>query len=108
MFADMIATKSRLSFLSGAAALGSGVALSPHVAAAQGIKLRIAGSGSESTSQPYFAEQAGSFRRAGFDMEVTALSNTAAIVAAIGGGALELGIGDLVSGVKALEAGVPI
>jgi NitT/TauT family transport system substrate-binding protein len=83
-------------------------ALLPRAAGAQTTKLRIAGSAADAFSEPFFAEQAGAFRRAGFDIEVTALSNASATVAAIGSGALDLGLGDLVSGVKALEAGVPI
>jgi NitT/TauT family transport system substrate-binding protein len=103
----MAAAASRFGFLSATVALGSAIAL-PHTAVAQATKLRIAGSAADAFSEPFFAEQAGTFRRAGFDIEVTALNNASATVAAIGGGALDLGLGDLVSGVKALEAGVPI
>lgn len=103
----MAACASRPGFLSGAVALGSSIAL-PRVAGAQATTLRIAGSAADAFSEPFFAEQAGAFRRAGFDLDVTALNNASATVAAIGGGALDLGLGDLVSGVKALEAGVPI
>jgi NitT/TauT family transport system substrate-binding protein len=103
----MATLPSRFRFLCGSAVLGFGVAL-PGIALAQATKLRIAGSAADAFSEPFFAEGAGAFRRAGFDIEVTALSNASATVAAIGGGALDLGLGDLVSGVKALEAGVPI
>jgi NitT/TauT family transport system substrate-binding protein len=103
----MAALASRFGFLRGAAVLGSAIAL-PCVTGAQTTKLRMAGSAADAFSEPFFAEQAGAFRRAGFDLEVTVLNNASATVAAIGGGALDLGLGDLVSGVKALEAGVPI
>ena len=101
---------SRFGFLSGAAALCAAIALPSRNAAAEGVKIRIAsaGSGADLLSEPFFAEQAGTFGRAGFDIDVASLNNAGAVVAAIGGGALELGIGDLVSGVKALEAGVPV
>jgi NitT/TauT family transport system substrate-binding protein len=100
----------RSRFLGSALALGAAGLGSVHRADAQGGKVRVAasGSGADSMSQPLFAEQAGVFRRAGFDLEVTGLNNSGAVVAALGGGSIDLGIGDLIAGVKAIEAGVPI
>ena len=99
-------TQSRSRFLAIAGA-GVSVVAVPHVARAQGVKLRMAGVLSDSFGEPFFAKDAGAFARQGFDIEVSSLSNAGAIAAAIGGGSLELGIGDLISGVNAINAGVP-
>src|SRR5258708_5215054 len=97
----------RSAFLAAAAA-ATAVAACPPGAKAQAAKLRIGCMMSEPLGQPFYAGEAGAFARAGFDIDVTSLSNAAAVVAAVGGGSLELGIGDLVSGVKAIDAGVPV
>jgi NitT/TauT family transport system substrate-binding protein len=98
--------QSRSRFITSTGA-GLAVAALPSIARAQGIKLRMAGVLSDSFGQPFFAKEAGAFARAGFDIDVTSLANAGAVAAAIGGGALELGIGDLISGINAINAGVP-
>jgi NitT/TauT family transport system substrate-binding protein len=100
--------RSRSTFI---AALGAGVAAAglPHAARAQATqKLRIAGVISDLFGQPWYAKESGIFAKAGFDVEVSPLVNAGAIVAAIGSGSLEMGVGDLVSGINAINAGVPI
>jgi NitT/TauT family transport system substrate-binding protein len=104
----MIRVHSRRIFVAGSAAVASAIAFTPARTLAQGTKIRIAGVLSDPLGEPFFAGEAGAFRRAGFDIDVTNLQNAGAVVAAVGGGSLEMGIGDLVSGVRALEAGVPI
>ena len=76
--------------------------------AAQTTRVHVAGVISDVFGEPFFAAQAGAFARAGFDLDVISMNNAGAIVAAIGGGSLEAGLGDLVSGVNAINAGVPI
>jgi NitT/TauT family transport system substrate-binding protein len=75
---------------------------------AQIARLRAAGVVSDVFGEPFFAREAGAFTRAGFDLDVVNMNNAGAIVAAIGGGSLDIGLGDLVSGVNAINAGVPI
>jgi NitT/TauT family transport system substrate-binding protein len=98
---------SRSRFLTVAGAGLAATAL-PRTARAQGVKIRMAGVYSDPFGLPFFAKEAGAFAKAGFDLDVSAIVNAGAVAAAIGGGALELGVGDLISGMNALNSGVPI
>ena len=100
-------TLSRRQLLSALAA-GAVCARPARPTAAQTTHVRVAGVISDVFGEPFFAPDAGAFARAGFDLDVISMNNAAAIVAAIGGGSLEAGLGDLVSGVNAINAGVPI
>jgi NitT/TauT family transport system substrate-binding protein len=59
-------------------------------------------------AEPYYGKGAGIFARAGFDLQISALANGGAVSAALAGGALDVGIGDLVTGVTAIGAGLPV
>jgi NitT/TauT family transport system substrate-binding protein len=98
-------TRARFLTLAGA---GITAAALPIATGAQGTKLRMAALYIDPFAQAFYTKESGTLARLGFDVEVTTLSNAAAIAAAIGGGSLELGIGDLISGVNAINAGVPI
>jgi NitT/TauT family transport system substrate-binding protein len=98
--------RSRALVLTGTGAALAGTAL-PRRVRAQAMRIRMAGTSSDAFGEALFAKDAGAFGRAGFDIEVSAMNNAGAVAAAIGGGALELGIGDLISGVNAINAGVP-
>ena len=98
---------SRSAVLSGVTAGLAATAL-PRSAYAQAIPLRIAGVFSDLFAEPFYAKDAGAFAKAGFDVQATSLNNAGAVAAAIGGGSLEMGMGDLISGVNAIIAGVPI
>lgn len=91
-------------------ALGAGVATAafPRIASAQTTTVRIAGVFSDLFAEPFYAKDAGAFAQAGFAVDPISQYNAGAVAAAIGGGALEMGTGDLVSGVNAINAGVPI
>lgn len=97
----------RASFLTAAAA-GIAGAASPKAARAQANTIRIGAPFSDTFGAPFYAAQAGAFARAGFAIDVTALSNAGAVAAAIAGGALDLGIGDFVSSTNAILRGLPI
>jgi NitT/TauT family transport system substrate-binding protein len=97
----------RSTVLTGLGAAIAGAAL-PRSAGAQAQTLHIAGVFSDLFAEPFYAKDAGAFAKAGFDVDAISLSNAGAVAAAIGGGSLELGTGDLVSGVNAINAGVPI
>jgi NitT/TauT family transport system substrate-binding protein len=98
---------SRSRFLT-SAGLGLAGAAVPRIGRGQETTLRMAVVLSDSFGEPLYAKDAGAFARRGFGVEVSSMNNAAAVVAAIAGGSLELGIGDLVSGVNAINAGVPI
>jgi len=96
---------SRAAFLGGASA----AVAAPHLVRAQSrTTIRMAGTNSDPFGEPLFCKAAGFFEKAGFDVDVTSLNNAGAVAGAIGGGALEIGIGDLISGVNAILKGVPI
>ena len=77
------------------------------LAAGAATKIRMARTYSDAFGEQLYAKEAGAFARAGFEVEATSMANAGAVVAALGGGALDLGIGDLISGVNAINAGVP-
>jgi NitT/TauT family transport system substrate-binding protein len=80
----------------------------PRRVRAQNPTLHVAGVFSDLFAEPFYAKDAGVFAKAGFDLDTISLNNAGAVAAAIGGGTLELGTGDLVSGINAINAGVPI
>jgi NitT/TauT family transport system substrate-binding protein len=89
--------------------LGAGIAGAvPRAAAAQAATLRMGAPVSDAFAEPFFASAAGAFGRAGFAVEAQNLSNAGAVVAAVAGGSLDLGVGDLVSSSNAFNRGVPI
>jgi len=88
-------------------ALGAAVAI-PRRVRAQSNVIRVGAPFSDTFGAPFYAKDAGAFARAGFDFQVTSLSNAGAVAAAIAGGSLELGIGDFVSSTNAIERGLPI
>lgn len=95
----------RATFL--ATAAGAATVVVSRIAYAQATKLRIGSVFADSYGAPFFANAAGAFARAGFDLEVNNLANSGATAAALGGGSLDLGTGDLISGVNAIIKGVP-
>jgi NitT/TauT family transport system substrate-binding protein len=103
--------KNVLSRSSALKAVGAGLAATaiPRLASAQSANtIRGAGVFSDLFAEPFYAKDSGAFAKAGFDVEPTSQYNAGAVAAAIGGGSLEMGTGDLVSGVNAINAGVPI
>jgi NitT/TauT family transport system substrate-binding protein len=98
---------SRSAALTGLAAAAAGAAF-PRIARAQAVPVRMAGVFSDLFAEPFYAKDAGAFAKAGFAVDAISLNNAGAVAAAIGGGSLEMGTGDLVSGINAINAGVPI
>jgi NitT/TauT family transport system substrate-binding protein len=97
----------RSTILSGLAAAAATAGM-PRIARAQSTPVHIAGVFSDLFAEPFYAKDAGAFAKAGFDVDAISLNNAGAVAAAIGGGTLQLGTGDLVSGLNAINAGVPI
>jgi NitT/TauT family transport system substrate-binding protein len=91
-----------LAFLAAAPALAGGAA-----SAQPGPVLRLGGSGTDLYLEPFIAQDAGFFGRAGLSVEVSSLANGGAIAAAVAGGALEAGIADMIQIANAVNRGVP-
>jgi NitT/TauT family transport system substrate-binding protein len=102
-----MALNSRSAFLAMLAVAATGASL-PHVVRAQGAKIRIGTSINDGYAEPYYLDDAGTFARAGFAADVTSLQSGAAVIAAIAGGTLDLGVADLIASANAFNHGVPI
>lgn len=85
----------------------AGTAL-PRDAGAQTAKLRIGAPFSDLFGTPYYIKDAGTFARIGFDIEITTIAAGSAVIAALAGGSVDLGVADLVSSSQAFNRGVPI
>jgi NitT/TauT family transport system substrate-binding protein len=106
----MSVSVSRSTMLAGVAATAAAAAAGfPRIASAQAMPLAMAGVSSDLFAEPFYAEAAGAFAKAGFTVTpASTLANAGAVATAIAGGTFQLGTGDLVSGVNAILAGVPI
>ena len=89
---------------------GAGIAAAalPRAARAQTSKIRMGAPVSDAFAEPFYAQAAGAFAKIGYDVDAQNLSNAGAVVAAVAGGSLDLGVGDLVSSANAVNSGVPI
>lgn len=87
-----------------AAALGL-TAIAPG-AAQTAAHLRVVTTPSDSGAEAYYALELGFFRKAGLDVEVTALSSGQAVAPAIAAGAADVGQGNLIALATAHEHGV--
>lgn len=98
-------TRSTFLRTAGALALAAG----PRHVGAQAAPIRIAGEGfSDQFQEPFFGRDAGIFAKAGLTVDVQSFNSSGAIIAALAGGAIDVGIGDLISAALAINAGVPI
>jgi len=99
--------KNRAAFLGGVGALS--LAAIPGRGRGQSTTIRMAGiSFSDQFAEPFYGRESGVFAKAGLDVEVQSISTSAGIMAALAGGAIDVGVGDLVSSTLAMIAGVPI
>lgn len=62
----------------------------------------------ESYAQPFYALEAGSFRRAGLAVEITAFNNGGGVVQAAAAGAVDVGLGDMIQIGSASLRGLPL
>jgi NitT/TauT family transport system substrate-binding protein len=96
----------RRSFLAGVAAATTA---GSNVATAQvSPVIRISAGYSDLSIEPYLALDGGFFSRAGLTVEVSPFSNAGAIVAAVAGGSLDVGIADTVQVANAVNRGIPL
>lgn len=99
--------QTRAAFFHGAGALS--LSALPLRAAAQPANIRMAGIAfSDLYQEPFLGRDSGIFGKAGVNVDMQPLANSGAIIAALAGGALDVGVGDLISPVLAINSGVPI
>jgi NitT/TauT family transport system substrate-binding protein len=97
-----------VALLGSAAALGS-VAAAPRAVHAQTlVPLRVATPGGDTYAEPFYALDAGFFAKAGFDGQLTVLNNAGAVTAAVAGGSVDVGIGDMIGIANAVNHGIPL
>lgn len=96
-----------LALLAGAA--GSSLAVAAGTRAATAADAIRIGSGlADSYGTPYYGVDSGRFGREELDVTLTTLANGAAIVQAVAGNALDVGLGDPIQVANAINAGVPM
>ena len=100
---------SRAGFLAFTAAAGAAAVLAQNVPArAQSAALlRIGLIASDPFGEPIYVEAGGFFKRAGIAVELVALPNSAAIAAAMSGGAIDVGLANPIVLASAREHGLP-
>ena len=90
-------------------ALLGGAAALPTVARAQSlVPLRIATPGGDTYAEPFYALDEGFLARAGFEGQLTLLNNAGAVTAAVAGGSVDVGIGDMIGIANAVNHGIPL
>jgi len=76
--------------------------------AASAATVRVGSVPVQSYMQPYYGNAAHIFQNAGIDLQITSLANSSAIVAALVGGSLDVGIGSPTGIAQARLRGVPL
>lgn len=61
----------------------------------------------DTLSEPYFGQTSGAFARAGLNVDVSTFASGGAILQACAGGALDIGLADVIQITNAINAGVP-
>lgn len=81
--------------------------LVPSLARADDLTIRMGTINIDSTAEPYYAQDAGFFKKAGLQAEIQAFNNGAAIAAAVAGGSLDIAATSLVTLTQAHPKAVP-
>lgn len=76
-------------------------------AAAEALVVRMATSPTEAYAQPFYAKASGIFAKNGIDAQIQLLGTGAAVSAALAGGAIDVGVGTVVSIASAIQRGIP-
>ncbi len=79
----------------------------PRRARAQATALRIGSVAADAYAEPYYAQDLGSFARAGLNVELSSFPNGAALAAAVVGGSVDAGVGDATEVANGVARGVP-
>ena len=80
----------------------------PTVAAAQAPALRLGAAANDTYAETLFALDGGFYKRAGIDVDVTMFTNAQAMVTAAAGGAIDVGMADVIQIGNAINRGVPL
>jgi len=93
-----------------AISLVAGACVVPLAGRAQSVRtpLRIGLIPTDVAAQPYYARELGLFEKAGFDLELTPLTNGASIMSAVAGGSLDIGFSNIVALSAAHERGLTL
>jgi NitT/TauT family transport system substrate-binding protein len=97
----------RRSLLVSLASLPAALEFRPPPASAQATPLRIGITPADGFAQGYYAQDKGFFKAAGFDVTLMGLPNGAAISAAVAGGALDIGVSNVVQIASAIAHNAP-
>ena len=93
----------------GALGLLGAAALTPALPArAQATPLRIGAPASDSFAIAFFAADGGFYQKAGLDVTLTVFPGSGPVTAAVAGGAIDVGLTDIVQLANAYNRGVPI
>lgn len=72
------------------------------------VPVSIATPGADAFAEPFFGTDKGFFAKAGFEPKISLLNNSGAVIAAVAGGAIDVGLGDIVGIADAIEHGIPL
>src|SRR5450432_904162 len=84
------------------------VAPAPVRAADEPLTVRVAATANDTYAEAYYAQERGEFRKAGLNVELTTFANGASVAQAVVGGAVDIGISNVVQIGTAVEKGIPI
>jgi NitT/TauT family transport system substrate-binding protein len=92
-----------------AALLGAAAAVPwPTAASAQSERIRIGLGLNDPYMEPFYARDLGMVRDAGLDVELVPLASGATIMQAVVGGAIDVGLGDVIQLSNAVNHGIPL
>src|SRR5580658_5172144 len=84
------------------------VSLPAPLRAQSSTSLRVGDLPIEADAQPYFAEHLGLFERSGLHVEISSITNGAAILSRVAGGSLEVGVSNIISLASAYKRGIEV
>lgn len=88
--------------------IASAAAFTPALVRAESAKIRLGSATVETYAEPYYAVDEGIFTRAGLDVEVSTFPNAGAITQGAAGGAIDVGMADMIQLANAVLHGVPL
>lgn len=89
-------------------ALAAAATVAPCAAQAQaGPVMRMGAGLGDTLSEPYFAQTSGAFARAGLNVDVSTFASGGPMLQACAGGALDIGLADVVQITNAINAAIP-
>jgi NitT/TauT family transport system substrate-binding protein len=83
-------------------------AAAPAALLAQTTKIRLGSVMVETYAQPYYAADEGLFTKAGLDVEIVSFPNAGAVTTGAAGGAIDVGMADMIQLANAFNRGVPL